>query len=237
MSLRGRARATLTARADLAAAYFGVGGTRLIGDASTRCCRGVLLGGLYCAVRARPVADVRRDAADQHGAGRLHRAGRRSPRSRWQRVASAAHSHASALTLLLMLPLAFAAGYALQRCVLNGTLGRDPLPSLVVTFGLSIVIQNAAARSLLGRPALARDRRARTRRASRWPGGLAIGVLPLIDLRASRWRSPAALQWLFDRTRARPRVPRGVRRPRDRRADGAGRAQGLRAGHRASPSC
>ena len=42
----------------------------------------------------------------------------------------------------LLLPLAFGFGYALQRWVLNGTLGRDPLPSLVVTFGLSIVIQN-----------------------------------------------------------------------------------------------
>src|SRR5262247_3948856 len=43
---------------------------------------------------------------------------------------------------VLLLPLAFGFGYALQRGVLNGTLGRDPLPSLVVTFGLSIVIQN-----------------------------------------------------------------------------------------------
>ena len=43
---------------------------------------------------------------------------------------------------LLLLPIAFLGGYALQRYVLNGTLGRDPLPSLVVTFGLAIVIQN-----------------------------------------------------------------------------------------------
>src|SRR5512144_841201 len=43
---------------------------------------------------------------------------------------------------LMLLPLAFGFGYALQRWVLNGTLGKDPLPSLVVTFGLSIVIQN-----------------------------------------------------------------------------------------------
>jgi branched-chain amino acid transport system permease protein len=47
------------------------------------------------------------------------------------------------LALLLVLPLAFAAGYALQRFVLNGTLGDDPMPSLVVTFGLAIVIENA----------------------------------------------------------------------------------------------
>ena len=43
----------------------------------------------------------------------------------------------------ILLPLAFGFGYALQRFPLNGTLGRDPLPSVVVTFGLAIVIQNA----------------------------------------------------------------------------------------------
>lgn len=43
---------------------------------------------------------------------------------------------------LVLLPLAFAVGYGLQRVVLNRSLGKDPLPSLVVTFGLSIVIQN-----------------------------------------------------------------------------------------------
>ena len=51
-------------------------------------------------------------------------------------------------------PIAFGAGYACSA-VLNGMLGRDPLPSLVVTFGLSIVIQNLLAGSVLRRPALA----------------------------------------------------------------------------------
>ena len=46
------------------------------------------------------------------------------------------------LGLVVIIPIAFLAGYVLQRFVLNGTLGRDPLPSLVVTFGLSIIIQN-----------------------------------------------------------------------------------------------
>lgn len=46
------------------------------------------------------------------------------------------------IALLLVMPLAYMAGYVLQRFVLNGTLGRDPLPSLVVTFGLAIIIQN-----------------------------------------------------------------------------------------------
>jgi branched-chain amino acid transport system permease protein len=44
---------------------------------------------------------------------------------------------------VILLPISFGFGYAVQRWVLNGTLGKDPLPSLVVTFGLSIVIQNA----------------------------------------------------------------------------------------------
>ena len=38
------------------------------------------------------------------------------------------------MVLLLVMPLAYIAGYVLQRFVLNGTLGRDPLPSLVVRF-------------------------------------------------------------------------------------------------------
>src|SRR5512144_2722143 len=42
-----------------------------------------------------------------------------------------------ALIGLVLLPLAFGAGYVVQRGVLNATLGRDPLPSLVVTFGLA----------------------------------------------------------------------------------------------------
>jgi len=45
-------------------------------------------------------------------------------------------------SLLVTLPIAWVIGYLLQRHVLNGTLGKDPLPSLVVTFGLSIVTQN-----------------------------------------------------------------------------------------------
>lgn len=55
---------------------------------------------------------------------------------------AAATGLAPGWTILLIAPAAFAFGYLLQRFVLNGTLGRDPLPSLVVTFGLAIIIQN-----------------------------------------------------------------------------------------------
>lgn len=46
-------------------------------------------------------------------------------------------------TMFALVPLAAVAGYALQRLLLNRTVGGDPLPSLIATFGLSITIQNA----------------------------------------------------------------------------------------------
>lgn len=46
------------------------------------------------------------------------------------------------LSLIIVVPVMFGIGYALQRGLLNLTLGRDILPPLLVTFGLSIIIQN-----------------------------------------------------------------------------------------------
>jgi branched-chain amino acid transport system permease protein len=47
------------------------------------------------------------------------------------------------LAALVAMPVMFALGWGLQRVVLNRVLGPDILPPLLVTFGLSIVIQNA----------------------------------------------------------------------------------------------
>lgn len=46
------------------------------------------------------------------------------------------------LAALLAAPLTFAVGWALQRFVLNRVLGKDILPPLLVTFGLSVALQN-----------------------------------------------------------------------------------------------
>lgn len=46
------------------------------------------------------------------------------------------------IALLILLPFAFALGWALQRYLLNRTLGDDILLPLLVTFGLQILIQN-----------------------------------------------------------------------------------------------
>jgi branched-chain amino acid transport system permease protein len=45
-------------------------------------------------------------------------------------------------SLVLVVPIMAMIGYALQRGLLNRTLGDDLLPPLLVTFGLSIIIQN-----------------------------------------------------------------------------------------------
>jgi branched-chain amino acid transport system permease protein len=46
------------------------------------------------------------------------------------------------LAALLAAPLMFVTGWALQRFVLNRVLGKDILPPLLVTFGLSVALQN-----------------------------------------------------------------------------------------------
>jgi branched-chain amino acid transport system permease protein len=85
------------------------------------------------------------------------------------------------LAALLAMPVMFAAGFALQYVLLNRTLGRDLLPPLLVTFGLSIVIQNGLLEAFT-----ADSRRLRLgaiETASIHLGGnLAIGVMPLLTL-------------------------------------------------------
>jgi branched-chain amino acid transport system permease protein len=46
------------------------------------------------------------------------------------------------LAAFILIPVAFGAGYVLQRLLLQRTVGKGILPILLVTFGLSIIIQN-----------------------------------------------------------------------------------------------
>lgn len=45
--------------------------------------------------------------------------------------------------LLVVVPAMAALGYAVQRGLLNRALGRDIMPALLITFGLSVIIQNS----------------------------------------------------------------------------------------------
>ena len=46
------------------------------------------------------------------------------------------------LSLLIVVPVAAVFGYGLQRGIFNRTLGKDILPPLLVSFGLSVILQN-----------------------------------------------------------------------------------------------
>jgi branched-chain amino acid transport system permease protein len=98
----------------------------------------------------------------------------------------------------LAVPLMFAIGFALQWFILNRTLGPDILPPLLVTFGLSIVIQNGLLAAFS----------ADTRRlpigdlagmSVPLGGGLAVGIMPLLSL-AAAVAVILALNVLFYRT-------------------------------------
>ncbi|HJW11754.1 MAG TPA: branched-chain amino acid ABC transporter permease [Albitalea sp.] len=115
-------------------------------------------------------------------------------------LASAVALH-PALIALLLLPVAFGLGYGLQRGVLNATLtagAKDPLPSLVVTFGLAIVIQNGLLQVFSADPR-SLDSGGLNTQSLQLGSELAIGVLPLIVL-ALALAATAALQWLFNGT-------------------------------------
>lgn len=83
------------------------------------------------------------------------------------------------LSAVLVVPLMAAIGYALQRFLLNAAIGKDLLAPLLVTFGISVILQNglllgftADSRRL---PAGALD----TASIEVLPG-LSLGILPLL---------------------------------------------------------
>lgn len=102
------------------------------------------------------------------------------------------------LAMLATLPLAWLLGYSLQRYVLNGTLGRDPLPSLVVTFGMSIVIQNLLLELFSADPRSIELNGLNTLGVAFTPE-LSVGVLPMAIL-VLALITTAGLQWMFKST-------------------------------------
>ncbi len=101
------------------------------------------------------------------------------------------------VALLLVVPLMGLAGYFLQRLILNKTLGDDLLPPLLVTFGLSIIIQNALLELYSADPQKLNSGALET--ASFTVGPISIGLLPLLMFVVAV-AVIAALQWMFYRT-------------------------------------
>lgn len=102
------------------------------------------------------------------------------------------------VALIAVLPMAWVCGYALQHYVLNGTLGKDPLPSLVVTFGLSIVLQNLLLELFSADP---RSIETDGFNTLSWAvtDQLSLGALPLLIFALSILAT-VGLQWLFNHT-------------------------------------
>lgn len=103
------------------------------------------------------------------------------------------------LTLLAVAPLMFAVGYALQRGLLNHTLSDDIMPPLLVTFGLSIIIQNALLEAFSADTRRLQAGALETASVELVPG-LSVGVLPLLTF-AAALAVIAGLQHLSHRTR------------------------------------
>ncbi|NDK48751.1 branched-chain amino acid ABC transporter permease [Rhizobium laguerreae] len=98
---------------------------------------------------------------------------------------------------LIAAPLMFALGWVLQYHLLNRTLGKDVLPQLLVTFGLSIVIQNGLLEAFT-----ADSRRVSTgslETASVQIGSVNAGLMPLLTF-ASAVLVILALNQLIYRT-------------------------------------
>jgi branched-chain amino acid transport system permease protein len=85
------------------------------------------------------------------------------------------------VALLIAAPSMFVIGFLLQFLLLNRTLGRDILPPLLVTFGLSIIIQNGLLEGFSADSQRLNAGALETASIA-LGGGLAVGVMPLLVL-------------------------------------------------------
>jgi branched-chain amino acid transport system permease protein len=81
--------------------------------------------------------------------------------------------------LVIVVPAMFALGYAIQRGLLNQTLSGGLLPPLLVTFGISIIIQNGLLEGF-GAYTQRLKLGAIETASLQLPGGISIGVYPLL---------------------------------------------------------
>ena len=140
------------------------------------------------AVRHRAVAGLRRDAVRQPGPRRPRHPGRLPRAVRVGRRSASATGRRWCSSIVVMAVV----GYVGQRGLFNFTLGEDPLPGILVSFGLGIVIQNALHRALHGHRPDASTSAPSSPSRSRITDDISIGWFPLLTLgrrrRGPRWR-------------------------------------------------
>jgi branched-chain amino acid transport system permease protein len=101
------------------------------------------------------------------------------------------------LAAAVAMPIMFCLGWALQKFLLNRTLGDDILPPLLVTFGLSIALQNALLETFSADSQRLPTSTLTT--ASVQAGPITLGLMPLLTF-ASAVLVIVALNQLFYRT-------------------------------------
>lgn len=101
------------------------------------------------------------------------------------------------IAALIAMPVMFCLGWALQKFLLNRTLGDDILPPLLVTFGLSIALQNALLETFSADSQRLPTSALTT--ASIQAGPISLGVMPLLTF-ASAILVIVGLNQLFYRT-------------------------------------
>jgi branched-chain amino acid transport system permease protein len=103
------------------------------------------------------------------------------------------------LTLIVVVPIMFVVGFLLQRGILNRTLGKGLMPPLLITFGISVIIQNLLQLQFSA-DSQGLDAGALETASLRIGDTLSIGVVPLLTL-ITAVLILAALQLFFNRTR------------------------------------
>jgi branched-chain amino acid transport system permease protein len=103
------------------------------------------------------------------------------------------------LSLVIVVPVMFVLGYALQRGLLNFTLSGGLLPPLLVTFGISVIIQNGLLQGFGAYDHRLQEGAIETA-SLRLPGGIDVGVFPLVVFGVAVL-GIGALQLLFYATR------------------------------------
>lgn len=100
-------------------------------------------------------------------------------------------------SLLIVVPVMAVIGYFLQRLALNNTLSEDILPPLLVTFGLSVILQNSLLEVFSADPQKLSSGELEV--ASVTISGISVGVLPLLMF-GTAVAIIAVLQFVFYKT-------------------------------------
>jgi branched-chain amino acid transport system permease protein len=103
------------------------------------------------------------------------------------------------LCLVIVIPVAALVGYAVQFGLLNRTLGKDILPPLLVTFGLSVIIQNGLLQTFSADSRKLDAGWLETKSFELLPG-VAVGLFPVLIF-ATAIAVIWALQYMFYHTK------------------------------------